>query len=86
MDLLGYHTALDATRDEVHRITRLWIHEPIFLDNEQDLEPFILDLEEPIEFENEFEPVSPEAIRELAVTAAQDARFALERLAAAGIV
>jgi hypothetical protein len=62
------------------------LEEPIFLDNEPDLEPFILDLEEPIEFENEFEPVSPEVIRELAATAARDARFALERLAAAGIV
>ncbi|HYS70762.1 MAG TPA: PDZ domain-containing protein [Gemmatimonadaceae bacterium] len=60
--------------------------EPVFLDNEPDLEPFILDLEQPIEFENEIEPVSPEAIRELAATAARDARFALERLAAAGIV
>jgi|GEM_PF-638901 len=62
------------------------LEEPIFLDNEPDLEPFILDLEEPMEFENEFEPVSPEVIRELAATAARDARFALEHLAAAGIV
>ena len=62
------------------------LEEPIFLDNEPDLEPFILDLEEPIEFENDFEPVSPEVIRELAATATQDARFALKHLAAAGIV
>jgi len=62
------------------------LEDPIFLDNEPDLEPFILDLEEPMEFENEFEPVSPEVIRELAATAARDARFALEHLAAAGIV
>ena len=62
------------------------LEEPIFLDNEPELEPFILDLEEPIEFENEFEPVNPEVIRELAATAARDARSALEHLAAAGIV
>jgi len=37
------------------------------------------------EFEEEIEPVNPEVIRELAATAARDARVAIEQLAADGI-
>jgi hypothetical protein len=56
------------------------------LENDQDFDDsFILDLQAPIEFEAEIEPVSPEALRELVETAARDAQFALKRLAAAGI-
>lgn len=48
-------------------------------------EPFVVDFDEPFEFEEEIEPVSPEVIRELAATAARDARVAIEQLAADGI-
>ena len=61
------------------------LDDSLFLDYLPELDPFILNLEEPIEFENEFEPVSPEVIRELAATAARDARAALAHLAADGI-
>jgi len=48
-------------------------------------EPFILDFDEPFEFENGVEPVNPEVIRELAARAILDARVALKHLAADGI-
>jgi len=48
-------------------------------------EPFVVDFDEPFEFEEEIEPVNPEVIRELAATAARDARVAIEQLAADGI-
>jgi hypothetical protein len=57
-----------------------------FLENDPDFDDsFILELQAPIEFENEIEPVSPEVLQELAATAARDAQFALKQLAAAGI-
>ena len=46
-------------------------------------EAFVLDFDSPFEFEEEIEPVSPDAIRELAATAIRDARVALKQLAAA---
>ncbi|HST08542.1 MAG TPA: hypothetical protein VLJ83_10235, partial [Gemmatimonadaceae bacterium] len=42
--------------------------------------------DEPFDFESEIEPVSADTIRELAAITVRDARAALERLAAAGIV
>ena len=48
-------------------------------------EPFYYDDEEPFEFEDQIETVSPEVIRELAATAIRDARVSLARLAAEGI-
>jgi hypothetical protein len=49
--------------------------------------PFAFDLDdEPFEVEDDIEPVSADVIRELAATTIRDARVALERLAAAGIV
>jgi hypothetical protein len=60
-----------------------------FVDAEELLdfpEPWVLDTDdEPFEFENEIEPVSPEVIRDLAATAIRSARDALARLAADGI-
>jgi len=54
-----------------------------FLDDMSDIDaPFILDFNQPFEFENEIEPVSPAAIRELVVITVRDARVALEQLAA----
>ena len=62
------------------------LEEPFIFDEMFDLdEPFLLDFDEPFEFENEIEPVSPEVIRELAATAILDARVALKHLAADGI-
>jgi PDZ domain len=53
---------------------------------ELDDEPFTFQLdEEPFDFESEIVPVSADAIRELAATAARDARVGLEQLAAARI-
>ena len=49
-------------------------------------EPFSYELDEPFDMLDELEFVSPETIRDLASTAVRDARFALEQLAAAGIV
>ena len=60
--------------------------EPFIFDDTFELdEPFVIDFDEPFEFENEIEPVSPEVIRELAATAILDARVALKHLAADGI-
>ena len=60
--------------------------QPFIFDDTFELdEPFAIDFDEPFEFENEIEPVSPEAIRELAATAILDARVALRHLAADGI-
>jgi len=57
-----------------------------FLENDPDFDDsFLLDLEAPIEIENEIEPVSPEVLRELAAIAARDAQFVLKQLAADGI-
>ena len=51
------------------------------------LEYFAPDLnDELLEIEQEIEPVSPDTIRELAATAARDARAALKQLSEAGIV
>ena len=61
------------------------LEETLFYEDLPDLEPYFLDLDEPIEFEYEFDSVSPEVIRELAAKAALDARAALSHLAADGI-
>lgn len=45
--------------------------------------PLVVDSEAPFELQDEIEPVSPAAIRELAATAIRDARVALMQLAAA---
>jgi len=39
-----------------------------------------------IDVDEEFEPVPPDVIRELAATAVQDARVALKQLSEAGVV
>ena len=61
------------------------LEETLFFEDLPDLEPYFLDLEEPIEFEHEIESVSPEVIRELAAKAVRDARAALAHLAPDGI-
>ena len=58
-----------------------------FLEDDPEFDDsFILDLSEPIQFDNEIEPVTPEVIRDLAASTVRDARDALAHLAAAGIV
>jgi hypothetical protein len=56
------------------------LEDALFFDDLSDLEPYFLDLDEPIEFEHEIDSVSPEVIRELAAKAARDARSALAHL------
>jgi len=52
-----------------------------------DFEYLLPDLDyEQFDFEDEIEPVSPDAIRDLAATAVRDARVALKQLSEAGIV
>ena len=74
-------------RSDVYSLDdRAEFEEPLTFDELFELdEPFFLDIDEPFEFENEIETVSPEAIRELVATAARDARVALKQLAADGI-
>jgi hypothetical protein len=61
------------------------LEDALFFEDLPDFEPYFLDLDQPIEFEHEFDSISPEVIRELVAKAALDARAALSHLAADGI-
>jgi PDZ domain-containing protein len=75
----------DAEMGDVFMLDDMELDQPF--DFQLDDAPFVFDIdEEPFEFEDDITTVSPEEIRELAATTARDARAAIERLAADGVV